>query len=62
MTHGVFPNATWKRFKADQGEGAKDGFRYFWITDSCLSATEVKGQAPFEVLSLAKPIADALQI
>lgn len=64
VTHGVFPNYTWQRFKADRGEGAQEsgGFRYFWITDSCPTAKEVNGRAPFEVLSLAAPIAAALQI
>eukprot|EP00798_Chlamydomonas_sp_ICE-L_P007355 gene7355-478_t len=42
--------------------GAAEGFRYFWLTDSCPQTVEaVKGRAPFEVLSLASPIAAALQ-
>jgi len=62
-THGVFPNYSWQKFKADSGEGAKPGcFRYFWITDSCPAAAEVASREPFEVLSLAAPIADALLI
>ena len=44
-------------------EGAKPGcFRYFWITDSCPAAVDVARREPFEVLSLAAPIAAALQI
>lgn len=47
-------------------EGAASGFRYFWMSDSCPSATDVSGpegaSGPFEVLSLAGPIAAALQI
>ena len=44
-------------------EGAKPGcFRYFWITDSCPAAVDVAKREPFEVLSLAAPIAAALQI
>lgn len=63
MTHGVFPNMTWLKFKADHGSGASTGFRYFWLTDSCpQTVSQVKGKAPFEVLSLAGPIAAALQI
>lgn len=64
VTHGVFPNASWKKFKADLGEGASSshGFRYFWISDSCPAAKDVDGHAPFEVLSLATSIANALQI
>jgi hypothetical protein len=37
--------------------------RYFWITDSCpRTVSAVTDRAPFEVLSLAQPIAAALQI
>ena len=37
--------------------------RFFWITDSCpATVTAVTDRAPFEVLSLAQPIAAALQI
>lgn len=43
-------------------EGAHAGFRYFWMTDSCPTARDVMNRAPFEVLSLAAPIAAALQI
>jgi len=67
VTHGVFPNQTWRRFKADKGEGASPGaFRHFWICDSCPSAADVSApdapDGPFEVLSLAGPIAAALKI
>ncbi len=63
VTHGVFPNYSWQKFKHDAGEGAKPGcFRYFWITDSCPAAEDVANREPFEVLSLAAPIAAALQI
>lgn len=63
VTHGVFPNASWKKFKADTGEGARQGFRYFWLSDSCpQTVRELQDSAPFEVLSLAEPIASALQI
>ncbi|PKU82356.1 Ribose-phosphate pyrophosphokinase 4 [Dendrobium catenatum] len=38
-------------------------FTYFWITDSCpLTAKAIADKPPFEVLSLASSIADALQI
>ena len=63
VTHGVFPNQTWQRFTAEGSDGATDGFRYFWITDSCANtALALADRAPFEVLSLAEPIAAALQI
>ncbi|AQK74210.1 Ribose-phosphate pyrophosphokinase 4 [Zea mays] len=40
-----------------------DRFAYFWITDSCPHTVKAIGQRPpFEVLSLAGSIADALQI
>lgn len=45
--------------------GAKEtmGFRYFWMSDSCPQTVEqVKDKEPFEVLTLADPIAAALQI
>ena len=62
VTHGVFPNQTWKRFTAPSN-GTGDGFKYFWITDSCATtAAALANQAPFEILSLADPIAAALQI
>ncbi len=65
VTHGVFPRESWKKFKADAGDGAAaaGGFRYFWLSDSCPQTTEaVRDRQPFEVLTLAGPIAAALQI
>ncbi|KAG0486078.1 hypothetical protein HPP92_008173 [Vanilla planifolia] len=63
VTHGIFPNQTWQRFQHDGGVGPDKGMKYFWITDSCpLTVKDVKGRPPFEVLSLASSIADALQI
>lgn len=65
VTHGVFPRESWQKFRADDGAGAASngGFRYFWLSDSCPQTTRaVKGRQPFEVLTLAGPIAAALQI
>jgi len=63
VTHGVFPNRSWERFQHDNDVGAEHGFAYFWITDSCSpTVNAVKDKRPFEVLSLAGPIAAALQI
>ncbi len=70
VTHGVFPNESFKRFKPENGQengqehgGLDDGFAYFWITDSCSQTVRrVHERRPFEVLSLAQPIAAALQI
>ncbi|KAI4383380.1 hypothetical protein MLD38_009223 [Melastoma candidum] len=63
VTHAVFPKSSWLRFAHDGNEGSNKGFSYFWITDSCPHTVKVIGnRAPFEVLSLAASIADALQI
>jgi len=44
-------------------DGAAAGFRYFWLTDSCpQTVSAVEDRKPFEVLTLAGPIAEALQI
>lgn len=63
VTHGVFPDGTWKRFTTEGRDAGTPGFRYFWISDSCANtAAALANVAPFEVLSLAAPIAAALQI
>ncbi|XP_016508652.1 ribose-phosphate pyrophosphokinase 4 [Nicotiana tabacum] len=63
VTHGIFPNRSWQRFNHDKGGSPENGMTYFWITDSCpRTVKEVKDRKPFEVLSLAAPIAAALQI
>ncbi|CAD5321200.1 unnamed protein product [Arabidopsis thaliana] len=62
VTHGVFPKSSWERF-THQKNGLEEAFAYFWITDSCPQTVKAIGnKAPFEVLSLAGSIADALQI
>ncbi|GBC62362.1 ribose-phosphate pyrophosphokinase 4 [Desulfonema ishimotonii] len=54
VTHGVFPDESWKKF-------SDAGFFRFWITDSCPRTAEaVRGKSPFEVLSLDQAIADIL--
>ncbi|XP_051149123.1 ribose-phosphate pyrophosphokinase 4 [Andrographis paniculata] len=63
VTHGIFPNDSWQRFKHDGGGTPENGMSYFWITDSCPETVkQVKHKPPFEVLSLAAAIASALQI
>ncbi|XP_074309913.1 ribose-phosphate pyrophosphokinase 3, mitochondrial-like [Silene latifolia] len=63
VTHGIFPNRSWERFKPDSAGRPEEGLSYFWITDSCpLTVKEVKARPPFEVISLAGSIAAALQI
>lgn len=67
-THGVFPQRSWERFAhtkaAENGDSTpEDTFAHFWITDSCpRTVAEVRGRAPFEILTLAAPIQAALQI
>jgi len=61
VTHGVFPRASYTRFI--QANGTPGAFTHFWITDSCpRTVAAVGGQAPFQIISLAEPIAAALQI
>ncbi|KAK9924092.1 hypothetical protein M0R45_032480 [Rubus argutus] len=61
VTHGVFPKCSWERFIHKDG-GLEKAFAYFWITDSCpLTVKAVANKAPFEIISLAGSIANALQ-
>ena len=65
VTHGVFPLQSYERFKAEATteDGYREGWCHLWITDSCpTTAVAVKDLAPFEVLSLAEPIANALMV
>ncbi|MQL82330.1 hypothetical protein Taro_014808 [Colocasia esculenta] len=63
VTHAVFPKKSWERFTSKDTEGAETPFTYFWITDSCPHTVKaIENRAPFEVLSLAGSIAEALQI
>ncbi|KAM7251773.1 hypothetical protein ACFE04_023656 [Oxalis oulophora] len=63
VTHGIFPNRSWERFKHDNGGHPEMGLANFWITDSCpQTVKEVKNKPPFEILSLAGSIAATLQI
>ncbi|GER29695.1 ribose-phosphate pyrophosphokinase [Striga asiatica] len=62
VTHGVFPNKSWERF-LHKNDGLEKAFTHFWITDSCpVTVKAIINRTPFEVLSLASSIADALQI
>ncbi|XP_020205605.1 ribose-phosphate pyrophosphokinase 4 isoform X1 [Cajanus cajan] len=62
VTHGAFPNQSWERF-IHKDDGLKKAFTNFWITDSCpLTVKAIENKAPFEILSLAGSIANALQI
>ena len=57
VTHGVFPNATYERF-SPQGDGSSaDGFKYFWITDSCANtAHALRDRPPFEVIACSSAL------
>lgn len=58
VTHGVFPNESWRRFTDPSA-----GFANFWITDSCpQTVSACSGVAPFVVLKLAGSVAHALNI
>ena len=49
VTHGVFPNDSWKKFVDTNGL-----VDTFWLTDTIPETSEaVKGIAPFEILSIA---------
>jgi len=54
VTHAVFPQGAWRKFR-------QAGFDRFWVTDSVPRQAEIlAGQSPFEVLSLDKTITDLL--
>lgn len=62
VTHSVFPKRSWERF-IHKNDGSEKAFTYFWTTDSCpLTVKAIGNRAPFEILSLAGSIAEALQI
>ena len=63
VTHGVFPGESWKRFTVSSGGAGGQGFTKFFLTDSCpQTAKAVEGIEPFEILSLSRPIAEALHV
>lgn len=54
VSHGVFPGESWRAFESA-------GIHRFWLTDSCpATAAAVSGREPFEVLSLAPLILEAV--
>ncbi|KAJ1702040.1 hypothetical protein LUZ63_001819 [Rhynchospora breviuscula] len=63
VTHAVFPRQSWSRFVPNNSDGSGSPFTYFWVTDSCpVTVKAIENKTPFEVLSLAGSISDALQI
>ncbi len=57
------PHPTPMRARARAEGAAGGGFRYFWLTDSNPEISKALSTIrPFEILSLAAPIAAALQI
>ncbi|CEM35052.1 unnamed protein product [Vitrella brassicaformis CCMP3155] len=68
VTHGVFPQESWKRFVpssegGDEGEGHADqGFKVFYVTNSCPQMARIlSSKRPFRVLSLAPALYDFLR-
>ncbi|XP_042472728.1 ribose-phosphate pyrophosphokinase 4-like isoform X2 [Zingiber officinale] len=62
VTHAVFPNRSWEKFLHNKF-GSGNQFAHFWMTDSCpLTVKAIVDRPPFEVISLAGSIANALQI
>ena len=55
VTHGVFPQDSWKRFTT-----ADVPFDNFFITDSLPYATDIATHKPFQLLSLTEAISEAL--
>jgi len=59
VTHGVFPQESWKKFIAEP-EGKR--FKLFYLTDSCPSVSSLlEGKAPFVVLSIAQDVFKSIQ-
>ena len=57
VTHGVFPNKSWKQFTHEDGEIK---FANFWISDSIPHSVEICSHKPFQLLSLSDAIVDSL--
>ena len=55
VTHGVFPQDSWKRFTTSDVL-----FENFFITDSLPYAEEIVKHKPFQLLSLTTAISEAL--
>ena len=61
VTHAVFPHQSWKRFARGSEPEGDVPFAHFWCTDSCpLTVRDVEDVQPFKILTLARPIAEAL--
>lgn len=55
VTHGVFPDGSWRNFM-----GA--GFAHFWITDSCpVTAARLQDEPPFQVLCLSDALVEIVR-
>ncbi|KAH3745137.1 phosphoribosyl pyrophosphate synthase isozyme 4 [Pelomyxa schiedti] len=60
VAHCVFPNESWRKFLNPPPTGVH-GFTKFYVTDSCASvAANLKGKDPFEVMTLAPLLLDAI--
>ncbi|CEM31785.1 unnamed protein product [Vitrella brassicaformis CCMP3155] len=68
VTHGVFPQESWKRFVPSAatagggGNGEEKSFKDFFVTDSCPMMSKILASTPpFRVLSLAPAIYNFLK-
>jgi phosphoribosylpyrophosphate synthetase len=63
VTHGVFPEDTWRRFTNEEMEkSGRRPLRRFLLTDSVpYTASKLRGVEPFRVLSLAPRLAELLR-
>lgn len=63
VTHGVFPNDTWKRFEPEAmaAAGVKPLRRFIMTNSIPKTAAKVAGREPFAVLSLAPRLAELLR-
>lgn len=60
-THAVFPKDKHEMILPERDQDPSSGFHKFYITDSCAeTANKLKDRAPFQVISLAKLIAEKL--
>lgn len=62
VTHAIFPNRAFEKFFIDHSSPPSSCvFKHFWCTDTNPKvAHELRGRAPFEVLSIAQNIREII--
>lgn len=62
VTHAIFPNDSFKKFLIDERQPEQPSvFKHFWVTDSNPRVAErLRGQPPFEVLTIAQNVRDII--